>query len=266
MQVGSLARRICATQAAPPVSPPLPQVRMPTHPRAHASRPRKPPPVPSSSSAAGPVNLASHGNEAAYGTPKVQPSLLSDPKSLKSGVVIVGAGPAGLATAMLLAKQGWTDITILEHKASIDAEEGEKSYVYMIDGRGRQLLELLGLEDKLEDAGVSMSSISVTKSSPDLQFKTSQVGGRGGPRPAAQDQSGGWAWGRGGEGAAGYLLGEGWGGPPGNLPRPIPVPQPHSSPQPRPRQGPGPHWPPRHPFPPNTPSIPDLPPPPSPSW
>ncbi|GFH31982.1 FAD dependent oxidoreductase, partial [Haematococcus lacustris] len=47
----------------------------------------------------------------------------------KSGVVIVGGGPTGLATAMMLAKRGWTDITLLERRPALDHEERERSYV-----------------------------------------------------------------------------------------------------------------------------------------
>jgi threonine dehydrogenase-like Zn-dependent dehydrogenase len=32
----------------------------------------------------------------------------------KQGVVIVGGGPCGLASAMMLARRGWTDITVVE--------------------------------------------------------------------------------------------------------------------------------------------------------
>ncbi len=38
------------------------------------------------------------------------------PRSLgtKEGVVVVGGGPAGMATALMLAQRGWTDITVIE--------------------------------------------------------------------------------------------------------------------------------------------------------
>ena len=46
----------------------------------------------------------------------------------KSGVLIVGGGPAGLATALMLKKRGWTDIKVLESRPSVDFEEPDKSF------------------------------------------------------------------------------------------------------------------------------------------
>lgn len=40
------------------------------------------------------------------------------PKANKEGVVIVGAGPSGLATALMLAKRGWTGISVIEKTPS----------------------------------------------------------------------------------------------------------------------------------------------------
>lgn len=39
--------------------------------------------------------------------------------SYKSGVLVVGGGPAGLAAALMLSKRGWTDITVLEQNSSV---------------------------------------------------------------------------------------------------------------------------------------------------
>lgn len=40
--------------------------------------------------------------------------------SVKEGVVIVGGGPSGMATALMLAKRGWTDISVIEKSPSAD--------------------------------------------------------------------------------------------------------------------------------------------------
>ena len=40
--------------------------------------------------------------------------------AVKEGAVIVGGGPSGLATALMLAKRGWTDISIIEKTPSAD--------------------------------------------------------------------------------------------------------------------------------------------------
>lgn len=44
----------------------------------------------------------------------------------KSGVLIVGGGPVGLATALVLARKGWTDITIVEKRAAIDEADRDR--------------------------------------------------------------------------------------------------------------------------------------------
>lgn len=54
-------------------------------------------------------------------------------------VLIVGGRPAGLATALMLAKRGWTNITVLEKRPTADYYEPDKSFNYLIDGRGQNL-------------------------------------------------------------------------------------------------------------------------------
>lgn len=46
----------------------------------------------------------------------------------KSGVVIVGGGPAGYACAMMLARRGWTDITLVEAQADPTYADPDRSY------------------------------------------------------------------------------------------------------------------------------------------
>ncbi|EFJ46001.1 hypothetical protein VOLCADRAFT_93787 [Volvox carteri f. nagariensis] len=85
-------------------------------------------------------------------------------------VVIVGAGPAGLATALLLAQQQsprWERIVLLEKRPSIDAEEADKSYTYMIDGRGFSLTDSAGVTKAVEAAGVICSGLSISRVYPD---------------------------------------------------------------------------------------------------
>ncbi len=53
---------------------------------------------------------------------------LPEAKSSKSGVVIVGGGPAGLGAALLLAKRGWQDITVLEQRSAFNTADADKSY------------------------------------------------------------------------------------------------------------------------------------------
>ncbi|CAC5343959.1 MULTISPECIES: FAD-dependent oxidoreductase [Planktothrix] len=44
-------------------------------------------------------------------------------KSGCQNVVIVGGGPSGLAIALMLAKRGWTEITVLEKRKTADDYE-----------------------------------------------------------------------------------------------------------------------------------------------
>ena len=57
--------------------------------------------------------------------------------------VIIGGGPVGLAASLALEKCGWTDITIVE-KRSEESFENSKAYLYMIDGRGIKITDVLG--------------------------------------------------------------------------------------------------------------------------
>jgi NADPH-dependent 2,4-dienoyl-CoA reductase/sulfur reductase-like enzyme len=50
------------------------------------------------------------------------------PAAHKSGVVIVGGGPAGYASAMMLARRGWTDITLVEAQADPTYADPDRSY------------------------------------------------------------------------------------------------------------------------------------------
>lgn len=52
-------------------------------------------------------------------------------------MVIVGGGPAGLASAIALESCGFQDITVVElrKKSSFDAN---KSYMYRLNGRGQR--------------------------------------------------------------------------------------------------------------------------------
>ena len=65
-------------------------------------------------------------------------------RAVKSkSAVIIGAGPVGLAASLMLEKCGWNDITIIE-KRSITSFESTKAYLYLIDGRGQKLTNILG--------------------------------------------------------------------------------------------------------------------------
>ena len=65
-------------------------------------------------------------------------------KAVKSkSAVIIGGGPVGLAASLMLEKCGWNDITIIE-KRSTSFFESTKAYLYLIDGRGQIMTDILG--------------------------------------------------------------------------------------------------------------------------
>lgn len=78
-------------------------------------------------------------------------------------VLIVGGGPAGLATALMLAKRGWTEITVLERRRAANYYEPDKSFNYLIDARGQQLTDLLGLTEPLSKISVPASEFQITR-------------------------------------------------------------------------------------------------------
>ncbi|PAX59753.1 FAD-dependent oxidoreductase [Brunnivagina elsteri] len=90
-------------------------------------------------------------------------------------VLIVGGGPAGLATALVLAKRGWTNITVLEQCIASDYYEQDKSFNYLIDGRGQDLTDLLGLTEELSQISVPSTEFHLTLVKADGSSKTSKV-------------------------------------------------------------------------------------------
>jgi len=95
--------------------------------------------------------------------------------SYKKNVVIMGGGPAGLGTALMLAKRGWKDITVIEKRPSADYYEPDKSFSYQIDGRGQKLTDLLELTAKLADLSVSNTEFYLTLIQKDGTRKTTKL-------------------------------------------------------------------------------------------
>ncbi|BAU07907.1 unknown protein [Fischerella sp. NIES-3754] len=90
-------------------------------------------------------------------------------------VLIVGGGPAGLATALMLAKRGWTNITVLEKRPTADYYEPDKSFNYLIDGRGQKFTDLFGLTQQLATLSVPSTEFYLTVIKPNGSRKTSKV-------------------------------------------------------------------------------------------
>lgn len=94
---------------------------------------------------------------------------------LSRNVLIVGGGPAGLATALMLAKQGWTNVTVLEKRPAADYYEPDKSFNYLIDGRGQKLTDWLGITDQISKIGVPTTEFYLTLIKPNGNRKTFKV-------------------------------------------------------------------------------------------
>lgn len=90
----------------------------------------------------------------------------------RRNVLIVGGGPAGLATALMLAKRGWTEITVLEKRGAADYYEPDKSFNYLIDARGQKYTDLLGFTEQLSAIGVPTTGFHVIRIQPDGSRKT----------------------------------------------------------------------------------------------
>ncbi len=88
---------------------------------------------------------------------------------------IVGGGPAGLATVLMLAKRGWKNIIVLEKRPSADYYEPDKSFLYQIDGRGQKFTDFIGLTDQLAKLSVPNTEFYLTVIRSNGKRKTSKL-------------------------------------------------------------------------------------------
>ncbi|MEA5599224.1 NAD(P)/FAD-dependent oxidoreductase [Rivularia sp. UHCC 0363] len=96
-------------------------------------------------------------------------------KNSHQPVLIVGGGPSGFATALMLAKRGWQNITVLEKRPCADYYEPDKSFNYLIDGRGQKFTDYLELTNNLASNGVATTDFYLTKITADGNSKTSKL-------------------------------------------------------------------------------------------
>ncbi|MGK7883990.1 MAG: FAD-dependent oxidoreductase, partial [Crocosphaera sp.] len=90
-------------------------------------------------------------------------------------VVIIGGGPTGLGTALMLAKRGWENIKVIEKRPSADYYEPDKSFSYQIDGRGQKLTDSLNITDKVADLSVANTDFYLTVIQSDATRKTKKI-------------------------------------------------------------------------------------------
>lgn len=102
---------------------------------------------------------------------------------MEKTAIAIGGGPAGLATALMLAKSGWTNITVLEKRPSADFYEPDKSFLYLIDGRGQKCTDFLGLSDRLAELGLANTDVNFTVIQVDGSQNTSKM-----PIPGGRDR------------------------------------------------------------------------------
>ncbi|CAN0421810.1 unnamed protein product [Discosporangium mesarthrocarpum] len=84
----------------------------------------------------------------------------------KDGAVVVGGGPTGMATALMLAKRGWTGITVLERNPSASYFDPNVAFVYQIDARGQLFTNDHDLTEKLASCAVDSRDFALTKVPP----------------------------------------------------------------------------------------------------
>ncbi|WP_013334478.1 FAD-dependent oxidoreductase [Gloeothece verrucosa] len=96
-------------------------------------------------------------------------------KLSENSVLIIGGGPAGLSVALMLAKRGWSNITVLEKRPSANYYESDKAFSYQIDGRGQKLTDFLGFTEKLAAKSVPSTEFYFTVIDKNGKRKTTQL-------------------------------------------------------------------------------------------
>ena len=81
-------------------------------------------------------------------------------KFRSSPVVVVGGGPVGLASALMLDSLGFSDITVVERRSGATSFEASHSYLYLIDARGQLCTDNLNITESLAMKAVGSSTFT----------------------------------------------------------------------------------------------------------
>eukprot|EP01038_Epipyxis_sp_PR26KG_P010675 gene10675-14336_t len=93
----------------------------------------------------------------------------------QTSVLIVGGGPAGLASAMVLSQRGCKNVTVLEKRKDF-LFDSDRAYMYLIDGRGQRCTNLLNIQQDLIDGGInSLDLYNYTIFNPDKTLKVNRL-------------------------------------------------------------------------------------------
>mmetsp|Transcript_25762 Transcript_25762/g.54198 ORF Transcript_25762/g.54198 Transcript_25762/m.54198 type:complete len:625 (-) Transcript_25762:247-2121(-) len=93
---------------------------------------------------------------------------LSNPSpTARKHAVVVGAGPVGLAAALVLSAKHDYDVTLLESSSASTSQshyDPTKAFLYLVNARGRTLTEMFpSMQRTLEERGVRSGSFADTK-------------------------------------------------------------------------------------------------------
>ena len=80
--------------------------------------------------------------------------------------VVVGAGPAGLASAFVLAERGF-DVTVVERRREESMYEAQRAYLYLVDGRGQEFTDMASITPVLAAVSVASTNYTVMRLMPD---------------------------------------------------------------------------------------------------
>jgi 2-polyprenyl-6-methoxyphenol hydroxylase-like FAD-dependent oxidoreductase len=91
----------------------------------------------------------------------------SDTTNRKKHAVVIGAGPAGLCSALVLAQRHNYDVTVLESSQRTDVYDPTKAYPFLIRERGQKLTRLFdGIQGDLEANGIAVEGATEMVSIP----------------------------------------------------------------------------------------------------